>query len=84
MEELYREHRDKSFFPELIDFMASGLMLVLCIHGENAIKKVREINEEIRAKYASGKPKTANVVHGSDSPASAARELKLFCNRHQP
>lgn len=84
MEELYREHQDKFFFLELINFMTSGLMLVLCIRGENAIEKVREINEEIRKIHASHDHLSANVVHGSDSPESAARELKLFCGRHQP
>jgi nucleoside-diphosphate kinase len=78
MEKLYQEHREKPFFGELIGFMTSGLILALCLQGENAVKRVREINEAIRKAHASHDCLSANVVHGSDSLESAARELEIF------
>jgi nucleoside-diphosphate kinase len=78
MEELYREHKSKPFFGELISFMSSGLILILFLEGENAVVKARQINDRIRDEYASAQLKMANVVHGSDSRKSARRELKIF------
>ena len=80
MEELYEEHSRKTHFAQLIGFMTSGLILALCIRGRNAVERIRKINDEIRAEYATPDDKSANVVHGSDSAESAARELKLFFN----
>lgn len=82
----YAEHRERPFFPALIEFMSSGPVVVQVLEGENAIALNRELmgatNPQeaapgtIRADFASSID--ANAVHGSDSPASAAREIAYF------
>jgi nucleoside-diphosphate kinase len=85
-EEHYGEHRDKPFFGELVDFITSGPVVVAKITGEDAITCWRALvgptnpveapPGSIRGDYATliGE----NIVHGSDAPESAARELALF------
>jgi nucleoside-diphosphate kinase len=85
-EEHYGEHREKPFYGELVDFITGGPVVVAKVTGENAISTWRELMGPtdpadappgtIRGDYAS--VITENVVHGSDAPESAARELKLF------
>ena len=85
-EEHYGEHREKPFYDELVTFITGGPVVVAKISGENAISTWRELMGPtdpadapagtIRGDFAS--VITENVVHGSDSPESAARELKLF------
>jgi len=85
-EEQYGEHRDKPFFAELVDFITGGPVVVARVTGENAISVWRDLMGPtdpadapagtIRGDFAS--VITENVVHGSDSPESAAREVKLF------
>ena len=82
----YAEHRERPFFPALIEFMTSGPVVVQVLEGEGAIAKNRELmgatNPQeaaagtIRADFASSID--ANAVHGSDSPASAEREIAYF------
>jgi nucleoside-diphosphate kinase len=82
----YAEHRERPFFPALIEFMTSGPVVVQVLEGEGAIAKNRELmgatNPKdaaagtIRADFASSID--ANAVHGSDSPESAAREIAYF------
>ena len=82
----YAEHRERPFFPALIEFMTSGPVCVQVLEGENAIAKNRELmgatNPKdadagtIRADFAESID--ANAVHGSDSPESAAREIAYF------
>jgi nucleoside-diphosphate kinase len=82
----YAEHRERPFFPDLIQFMTSGPVMVQVLEGEDAIAKNRELmgatNPKeadagtIRADFASSID--ANAVHGSDSEASAAREIAYF------
>ena len=82
----YNEHRDKDFFKQLLEYITSGNVAVMVISGYNAIKKIRDImgptdpkkakTGTIRGDY--GTDITVNVVHGSDSKESAAREIKLF------
>ena len=82
----YREHEQRPFFPDLIDFMTSGPVVVQVLAGDNAISKNREImgatdpkkaaKGSIRADFAESID--ANAVHGSDSPASAMREIAYF------
>jgi nucleoside-diphosphate kinase len=82
----YAEHKERPFFPALIEFMTSGPVVVQVLEGENAIAKNRELMGAtnpreaaagtIRADFASSID--ANAVHGSDSPASAAREIAYF------
>jgi nucleoside-diphosphate kinase len=85
-ERLYGEHREKAFFSELVEFITSGDVVVARIAGENAIPVVRGLMGAtdpvkaapgtIRGDY--GLVITQNLVHGSDSPESAKRELDLF------
>lgn len=85
-EEQYGEHRDKPFFAELVQFITSGPVVVAQVTGDNAIALWRELMGPtdpadappgtIRGDFAS--VITENVVHGSDSPESASRELKLY------
>ena len=85
-ESYYAEHKGKPFFRDLVDFITSGPVLALAVSGENAIAGVRTLMGPTHPKDA--EPGTIrgdyaillgeNVVHGSDSKASARRELKLF------
>jgi nucleoside-diphosphate kinase len=82
----YAEHRERPFFPDLIEFMTSGPVVVQVLEGEGAVAKNRELmgatnpkeaaEGTIRADFASSID--ANAVHGSDSPESAAREIAYF------
>lgn len=82
----YAEHRQRPFFPDLIEFMTSGPVVVQVLEGEGAVAKNRELmgatnpkeaaEGTIRADFASSID--ANAVHGSDSPESAAREIAYF------
>lgn len=85
-EGFYAEHKGRPFFPALVDFMTSGPVTVQVLEGEGAILKNRELmgatNPKeaeagtIRADFAESID--ANAVHGSDSDASAAREIAYF------
>ena len=85
-EEHYGEHREKAFFGELVDFITSGPVVLGRVSGESAISVWRTLMGPtnptdappgtIRGDFAT--VITENVVHGSDSSESAARELKLF------
>jgi nucleoside-diphosphate kinase len=85
-EEHYAEHRDKPFFEELVEFITSTPVVAMRIKGEGAIKVMRNLMGStnpaeaapgtIRGDLALSLPD--NLVHGSDSPESAARELGLF------
>ena len=82
----YDEHRDKPFFPELVEFITSGDVVVARIVGEQAVPVVRTLMGPtdpasappgtIRGDF--GTVITENLVHGSDSPESAKRELDLY------
>ncbi|SHO58096.1 nucleoside-diphosphate kinase [Vibrio quintilis] len=82
----YAEHEGKDFFPRLKEFMTSGPIMVQVLEGEDAISRYRELmgktNPEeaacgtLRSDYALSM--SFNSVHGSDSPASAEREIAFF------
>ena len=82
----YAEHREKPFFGELVDFITSAPTLALVLEGESAISVVRttmgatnpteSAPGTIRGDLALAMPD--NLVHGSDSPESAQRELELW------
>ncbi len=82
----YAEHADKPFYPELLDFITSGKVVAMVLEGEKAITLVRKVMGPtnpleappgtIRGDY--GVEITRNLVHGSDGPESAAREVGLF------
>jgi nucleoside-diphosphate kinase len=85
-EGFYAVHRERPFFKDLVRFMTSGPVLVQVLEGEGAIAKNREIMGAtdpkkaapgtIRADLASTIDE--NVVHGSDAPETAAREIAYF------
>jgi len=84
-QQFYAEHKARPFFDELCAFMTSAPIVVQVLEGDNAIAKYRKVMgatdpEEakrgtIRKRFAESK--SHNSVHGSDSPASAAREIAL-------
>ncbi len=84
----YEAHKERPFYPGLVGFMTSSPVLVLAIRGNNAIAVCRKMmgatfgsNAEagtIRGDF--GVSNSFNLIHGSDSPEAAERELKLFFN----
>ena len=82
----YAEHKERPFFADLVGFMTSGPVVVQILEGENAIAKNRDLMGAtnpaeadagtIRADFA--ETIDANAVHGSDSAASAEREIAYF------
>ena len=82
----YAEHREKPFFGELVDFITSAPTLALVVEGEGAIATMRKTigatnpadaePGSLRGDYALAMPD--NLVHGSDSPESAQREVALW------
>lgn len=85
-EEFYAEHKERPFFGELVSFMTSGPVVLMALKGESAVTRNREIMGATDPKKAApgtiralfGDNVGENAVHGSDSPASADRELKIF------
>jgi nucleoside-diphosphate kinase len=85
-EEHYAEHTDKPFFGELVDFITSGQLVAMCVSGEGAIAGMRTLmgaTDPLDATPGSIRGDFAtvigeNIVHGSDSPESAERELGIF------
>jgi nucleoside-diphosphate kinase len=85
-EQHYAEHAAKPFFGELVTFITSGPLLAVVVEGPRAVEAVRTVMGatdpvaaapgSVRGDY--GLVITENLVHGSDSPASAAREIGLF------
>ena len=90
-EGFYMVHKERPFFDSLTDFMSSGPVVVMALEGENVIDKNRRLmgatNPEdadegtIRKDFATEIEK--NVVHGSDSPETAAVEIAYFFNRFE-
>ncbi|HCF60539.1 MAG TPA: nucleoside-diphosphate kinase [Myxococcales bacterium] len=85
-EGFYAEHKGKPFFEPLVQFMTSGPVVLMILEGEDAIQRNRTVmgatNPANAAEGTLRKELAAsvqcNAVHGSDSPASAARETSYF------
>lgn len=86
-EEHYAEHRDKPFFGDLLEFITSGKVVAMVVEGVNAVPAFRQLAGgtdpvekatagTLRGDY--GLETQYNLVHGSDSVESAAREIKLW------
>jgi len=85
-EEHYAEHKEKPFYGELVDFITSGPLVAMVLEGPEAVKAARQVigstnpleaaTGSIRGDFAIETGQ--NMVHGSDSPESAAREAELF------
>ena len=82
----YAEHEGKSFYEELVTFITSGPLVAMVLEGESAVVAARQVigatnpleatTGSIRGDYAIAVGQ--NMVHGSDAPESAAREVELF------
>ncbi len=85
-EQHYAEHDGKPFFGELVSFITSGPLVAMVLEGESAITAARQVigaTNPLEASPGSIRGDFAievgqNMVHGSDSPESAAREIGLF------
>src|SRR5690625_926281 len=86
--EHYTEHTDKPFFGELVDFITSGPVFAMIWEGENVIATARKMMGATNPQEANpgtirgdfGATVGKNIIHGSDSPESAEREINLFFN----
>ena len=89
--EFYKEHQGKPFFNELLEFMSSGPIIVQVLDGEGAISAYRDLMGNVDPLQAGpgtlrslyGESKGRNAVHGSDSPASAKREIAFFFKNNE-
>jgi len=82
----YAEHSDKPFFSDLVEFITGGPLVAMVLEGESAVAASRQVigatnpleahAGSIRGEY--GLEVQTNLVHGSDSPESAQREIGLF------
>lgn len=82
----YAEHVGKPFFEELVEFITSGPLVAMALQGDHAVQAARQVigatnpleaaPGSIRGDFAT--QTGMNMVHGSDSPESAAREIELF------
>ncbi|MHB0915426.1 MAG: nucleoside-diphosphate kinase [Thermoleophilia bacterium] len=87
----YDEHREKDFFDELVGSITSGPVLAAVLEGPEAITVVRKMMGSTNPMAAEpgtirgdfGLEIVANIVHGSDSPASAEREIALYFNEDE-
>ena len=85
-EQHYGEHKEKPFFGELVDFITSGPVFAMVWEGENVIATARQMMGSTNPKDAQpgtirgdfGLTVGKNVIHGSDSPERAEREINLF------
>ncbi len=85
-EEHYGEHRERPFFGSLVEFITSAPLLALVVEGPRAIESFRALagaTDPVKAAPGTIRGDFAlevqsNIVHGSDSPESAAREIALF------
>ena len=90
-EEHYAEHREKPFYGDLVEFITSGPTWALVVEGEGAVATLRQTSGAtdpadadpgtIRGDLALSMPD--NLVHGSDSPESAEREVALWFSEHE-
>ncbi|NLW23699.1 MAG: nucleoside-diphosphate kinase [Clostridia bacterium] len=82
----YEEHIGKPFYPELVEYITSGPVVAMVLEGNSVISEVRKINGAtnpleaqpgtIRGDYA--QDISMNIIHGSDSPDSAQREIAIY------
>jgi nucleoside-diphosphate kinase len=89
--EHYAEHSERPFFPELVDFITSAPTWALVVEGEGAVATMRKTigatnpaeadPGTIRGDLASSMPN--NLIHGSDSPESAQREISLWFSQDE-
>ncbi|MCD4549299.1 MULTISPECIES: nucleoside-diphosphate kinase [unclassified Schaalia] len=88
--EHYAEHREKHFFPDLLEYMSSGPLVACVVEGDRVIEGIRNLMGATNPTLAApgtirgdlgrdwGGSSVFNIVHGSDSPTSAEREIGLW------
>lgn len=89
--EHYSEHKERPFFSDLVEFITSGPVFAMVWEGEDVIKTARQMMGATNPKEAApgtirgdyGVMVNKNVIHGSDAPESAEREINLFFNEHE-
>ena len=87
----YAEHKEKPFFGELVSFITSGPVVAMVVEGPSAVEVVRKMMGNtnpleaapgtIRGDY--GLSITMNLIHGSDSPETSAREIPIFFDEEE-
>jgi len=85
-EKHYAAHREKPFYPGLLQFMTSGPVVIMAIEGHRSIEVARKLMGKTFGHQAEpgtirgdlGLSSQYNLIHGSDSPEAAERELRLF------
>jgi nucleoside-diphosphate kinase len=90
VEKLYEMHKDKPFYEKLVNWVASGPIVVMVVEGNSAINVMRELAGAtnpaeaapgtIRKDY--GLNITQNVIHAADGPENALREIRIFFRRN--
>jgi nucleoside-diphosphate kinase len=85
-EGFYAVHRERPFFPSLVEFMTEGPIIAMALEREDAVKKLREVmgatnpanaaEGTVRKRFAASIER--NCIHGSDAPETAAVELSYF------
>jgi nucleoside-diphosphate kinase len=86
IEKHYEVHKERPFYPKLVQFMSSGPVVALALEGKDAIEVTRNLMGATNSRKAApgtirgdfGMSFSNNLVHGSDSQESAVRELALF------
>lgn len=76
LEAHYEEHKGKDFYENLIEFVASGSVVVMIWSGDDAVAQGRSLTKSIREDY--GTTIRKNVIHASDSDQSAKREVEIW------
>lgn len=88
--EHYVEHREKAFFPDLVEYMTSGPIVAAIVEGARVVEGVRSLSGSTEPTLAApgtirgdlgrdwGTGQIENIIHSSDSPESAAREIALW------
>ncbi len=82
----YAEHVSRSFYPDLEEFITSGPVVALCVEGPEAISVVRTLMGPTNGRQSPpgtirgdfGLSKSRNLIHGSDSPVAAEKEIALY------
>jgi nucleoside-diphosphate kinase len=87
----YAEHVEKPFYPDLESFVTAGPVIALVVEGPEAIKVMRTLLGSTNGREAApgtirgdfGQSRQMNLVHGSDSPESAAREIAIYFQENE-
>jgi nucleoside-diphosphate kinase len=87
----YAEHVSKPFYPHLESFITSGPVIALCVQGPDVIRVMRDLMGKTNARDAApgtirgdfGVSRQMNLVHGSDGPEAAAREIEIYFRKEE-